>query len=740
MGDDEKAARLAYYTLDFGEEPAALSSAVLWDQAEFINDALTSVRILHADEATGELPRVTVVAHSMGAVAARGAVLLANHVPFSISSLVTLTAPHQKAPVSVDWSVADYYWHVNAAWREASNRVELGLPGPSLDNIIGELALVSIDAGPRDILVSAPTTAIDGIVPAGSGFHTSALDIPGVELSTDHQAALWCNQLVKAVSRAIAATVARCDASGAECTASERRDLLEEKVMGGSPVAAARPDEAVLAAQLQLPLPHLASVVMPSLVLDAGAFVATLLFVLLMATSRLLDIVAVPARSNAGVTGASDASPSVRSAPSDVVSVVAHVLWPREHLAALMTPFAARSTRVEPGWWQYASRFGVGAAALAFAAATLPGVRGLVPQPVEHLLPAAVQPAALILGYVVSMGLAGAVCAVAVLVSSRIGHIGRRCCPRYEQVQSQPAGTATHNGNAHPRRRRRMRCGVEAAAAGIAGFVAFLFGLHMLLGISQHLALFGALRALHVLMSILCVATAVGVIAAIFSTVVPESSVADAADGQKEARDEGALRSTTPVLYPEHLDGAWLVSARTGASALQLILLVVVLLASVTYVGSALQSVLWWQRGGDWELPISDPAPPNLLASLGVSPTWTAAYRTVFLLLPCAALVVSVLLRRCQGRAAPAVESLLQAATLSPARRARGESSGLSARAAALQRNRAVQYALVALACWSLVLVPAAAYRAQEIVATAIAVVLLARRPWRARSEPAKLD
>lgn len=123
-----------YFALDFGEEWSGLVGHVVWDQAEFINDAVRTIRVLYARTTPGEciastaprhaaagphpppsahapaspaltrgvlapgttLPAVTIVAHSLGGIAARAAYMLTNHRAGSMPTLVTLSSPHQR--------------------------------------------------------------------------------------------------------------------------------------------------------------------------------------------------------------------------------------------------------------------------------------------------------------------------------------------------------------------------------------------------------------------------------------------------------------------------------------------------------------------------------------------------------------------------------------------------------------------------------------------------------------------
>lgn len=94
MGAEVEGAPLAYYAVDFHEEPVALSGQLLADQAEYLVQAIDAIRTLHQGS-YGMRPPITVVAHSMGAVVARMA-MLHSQLPWdAIGLLFTLSGPHQ---------------------------------------------------------------------------------------------------------------------------------------------------------------------------------------------------------------------------------------------------------------------------------------------------------------------------------------------------------------------------------------------------------------------------------------------------------------------------------------------------------------------------------------------------------------------------------------------------------------------------------------------------------------------
>jgi glycosylphosphatidylinositol deacylase len=106
---------------------------------------------------------VIIVGHSMGGLVARAAHLLPNYQPHSITTIITINAPHQSHPYLPDASVSSFYSSLNHYWADASNR----------NNVTGSLAdvlLVSIVGGHRDTLIRSDLGSMHGLVT-----HTLAL-------------------------------------------------------------------------------------------------------------------------------------------------------------------------------------------------------------------------------------------------------------------------------------------------------------------------------------------------------------------------------------------------------------------------------------------------------------------------------------------------------------------------------------------------------------------------------------
>ena len=125
--------KLDFFTFDFGEELSGVSGSFVEDQAEFLNDAIRVLTVLYKTGARARAaatsaaspappPRFIVVAHSMGGLVARAAIASAEWGGYrerSVSTLLTIAAPHVRAPLAHDGQLVGVYNRVNAFWRSS---------------------------------------------------------------------------------------------------------------------------------------------------------------------------------------------------------------------------------------------------------------------------------------------------------------------------------------------------------------------------------------------------------------------------------------------------------------------------------------------------------------------------------------------------------------------------------------------------------------------------------------------
>ena len=115
--------RLEYFTVDFQEEASAFNGAHLQDQSEYVNIAVNAILRLYRKQARGNKEKlkkvahsVIIIGHSMGGIAATHALSLSSYRQGSISSIITLSSPHQQPPVFVDSALDRVYTDTYNTW------------------------------------------------------------------------------------------------------------------------------------------------------------------------------------------------------------------------------------------------------------------------------------------------------------------------------------------------------------------------------------------------------------------------------------------------------------------------------------------------------------------------------------------------------------------------------------------------------------------------------------------------
>lgn len=195
---------LDFFSVDFNEDITAFHGQTLLDQAEYLNDAVLYILSLYHDpnrsERDPDLPdpsSVIVVGHSMGGIVARTMLTMPNYQPNSINTIITLSAPHARPPVSFDGDIVRAYARINDYWRHAYAQ-----PWAS-ENPLWHVTLISIAGGGLDTIVPSDYASISSLIPETHGFTVFTSSIPNVWTGMDHLAITWCDQLRKNIIRAV---------------------------------------------------------------------------------------------------------------------------------------------------------------------------------------------------------------------------------------------------------------------------------------------------------------------------------------------------------------------------------------------------------------------------------------------------------------------------------------------------------------------------------------------------------
>ncbi|KAK6219579.1 hypothetical protein QIS74_05081 [Colletotrichum tabaci] len=195
---------LDFFTVDFNEDITAFHGQTMLDQAEYLNEAIRYILSLYMDPRMStrdqDLPdptSVLVLGHSMGGIVARTMLIMPNYQSNSINTIITMSAPHSRPPVSFDGQIVKIYDDINDYWRHAYSQKWAN------NNPLWHVTLVSIAGGGLDTVVPSDYASVESIIPETHGFTVFTTGIPGVWTSMDHQAILWCDQFRKVVARAM---------------------------------------------------------------------------------------------------------------------------------------------------------------------------------------------------------------------------------------------------------------------------------------------------------------------------------------------------------------------------------------------------------------------------------------------------------------------------------------------------------------------------------------------------------
>jgi glycosylphosphatidylinositol deacylase len=192
---------LDFFTVDFNEDITAFHGQTLLDQAEYLNEAVRFILSLYTDPhrtvRDSHLPdptSVIILGHSMGGVVARTMLVQPNYQSNSINTIITMSAPHARPPVTFDGEIVRIYNEINEYWRQAYSQKWAN------NNPLWHVTLVSIAGGSLDTVVPSDYASLESLVPDTHGFTVFSTGIPTVWTSMDHQAILWCDQFRKVIA------------------------------------------------------------------------------------------------------------------------------------------------------------------------------------------------------------------------------------------------------------------------------------------------------------------------------------------------------------------------------------------------------------------------------------------------------------------------------------------------------------------------------------------------------------
>ncbi|KAJ9236740.1 putative GPI maturation protein [Paecilomyces variotii] len=229
---------LDFFMIDFNEDMAAFHGQTLLDQAEYVNEAVAYILSLYHDPRRSrrdpDLPdpsSVILIGHSMGGIVARTALTMANYQANSVNTIITMSTPHAKPPVSFDSDVVQTYKQINDYWREAYSQTWAN------NNPLWHVTLISIAGGGRDTIVPSDYASLSSLVPETHGFTVFTSTIPDVWIGMDHLSITWCDQFRKAIIKSLFDIIDVRRSSQTKPRAERMRILKKWYLTGLEPVA-----------------------------------------------------------------------------------------------------------------------------------------------------------------------------------------------------------------------------------------------------------------------------------------------------------------------------------------------------------------------------------------------------------------------------------------------------------------------------------------------------------------------
>ncbi|CAL1282554.1 unnamed protein product [Larinioides sclopetarius] len=175
-----------FFTIDFNEEISALYGGTLKDQTEYVFACIKHIQSLYSLE-----KKIILIGHSMGGVIAKAVFSLPSFNPADISLIITLAAPHKEPVVAADTAIVNFYAKIRETWKYRNKKGFSDIP------------VISIGGGQRDILVRSDLTSNNFQHQNVRDIEVLTSSIPGVWVSTDHLAIVWCKQLVLTICRSL---------------------------------------------------------------------------------------------------------------------------------------------------------------------------------------------------------------------------------------------------------------------------------------------------------------------------------------------------------------------------------------------------------------------------------------------------------------------------------------------------------------------------------------------------------
>ncbi|CAH8575734.1 unnamed protein product [Schistosoma mattheei] len=182
---------LDYYSVDFNEEPSALSGEIIERQTDFVDKAIDTILGTYANRPNPP-EHIVLIGHSVGSVVIFN--LLSSRWSITqtkVKLVLSLAGPIYQPVILPDRSMAQIYQRIHNYLDEISN-----IPNYPL-------VIISITGGSRDRIVPDLLGNIDQAYPVLNSLSLSTSAIQHVWASCDHRCILWCLQLMLVLNKGL---------------------------------------------------------------------------------------------------------------------------------------------------------------------------------------------------------------------------------------------------------------------------------------------------------------------------------------------------------------------------------------------------------------------------------------------------------------------------------------------------------------------------------------------------------
>jgi len=193
------------YSVDFGEEGSAFHASKLFAQANFIARSVEFI----AEGCGKEIEDITIVAHSIGGLASRMAVVLLNKKLKDrgdtktklAQNVITLASPHVSMPLNFETSIKKFYdvlKREESAFRDSDSSHTtnvISISGGLRDELIppGSCGTGDMNSGDENVGIALSILASDVMSPKSVGRNGALM------YGMDHRAIVWCHNIVSVV-------------------------------------------------------------------------------------------------------------------------------------------------------------------------------------------------------------------------------------------------------------------------------------------------------------------------------------------------------------------------------------------------------------------------------------------------------------------------------------------------------------------------------------------------------------